>query len=102
MYGLWVARGLLATGNKRVLLIGAEHLRVGRLERPVAAVIFGTARVRSCSMPPTARRLLGFDVGSDGSLIHLIACEHGGTITMDGKETFRRACASWSPPRSAP
>ena len=35
--------------------------------------------------------LLGFDVGADGSLVHLISCEHGGYIQMDGKETFRRA-----------
>jgi 3-oxoacyl-[acyl-carrier-protein] synthase-3 len=93
MYGLWVARGLLATGSKRVLLIGAEHLsRWVDWDDRSMAVIFGDgagAVVLEATDGPGD--LLGFDVGSDGSLIHLIACEHGGTITMDGRETFRRA-----------
>ena len=35
--------------------------------------------------------LLGWDLGSDGSATHILKCEHGGTIEMDGKEVFRRA-----------
>ena len=30
-------------------------------------------------------------MNSDGSLRHLLKCEHGGTLFMDGKEVFRRA-----------
>ena len=35
--------------------------------------------------------LLGFDLGSDGSLRHILHAETGGTIEMDGPEVFRRA-----------
>src|SRR5690606_29479386 len=36
-------------------------------------------------------RILGFDLGSDGSLRHILHAEVGGTIEMDGPEVFRRA-----------
>ena len=56
------------------------------------AVLFGDgAGAVVLEATDDAGDLLGFDVGSDGSLVHLISCEHGGTIQMDGKETFRRA-----------
>jgi 3-oxoacyl-[acyl-carrier-protein] synthase III len=93
MYGLWVARGLLATGSGRVLLVGAEHLtRWLDWDDRTMAVLFGDG-AGAVVLEATADEgdLLGFDVGSDGSLVHLISCEHGGTIQMDGKETFRRA-----------
>jgi 3-oxoacyl-[acyl-carrier-protein] synthase-3 len=93
MYGLWIARGLLATGSKRILLIGAEHLsRWVDWDDRAMAVLFGDG-AGAVVLESTDDRgdLLGFDVGSDGSLMHLISCEHGGTIQMDGKETFRRA-----------
>ena len=35
--------------------------------------------------------LLSWNMNSDGSLRHLLKCEHGGTLFMDGKEVFRRA-----------
>jgi 3-oxoacyl-[acyl-carrier-protein] synthase III len=93
MYGLWVARGLLATGSKTILLVGAEHLSrwIDWSDRAMA-VLFGDG-AGAVVLEATADEgdLLGFDVGADGSLVHLISCEHGGTIAMDGKETFRRA-----------
>ena len=93
MYGLWVARGLMATGATRVLLIGAEHLtRWLDWEDRTMAVLFGDgAGAVVLEATPGDGDLLGFDIGADGSLVHLISCEHGGTIQMDGKETFRRA-----------
>jgi len=93
MYGLWLGRGLLATGSKRILLIGAEHLsRWVDWDDRAMAVLFGDgAGAVVLESTEDAGDLLGFDVGSDGSLMHLISCEHGGTIQMDGKETFRRA-----------
>ena len=93
MYGMWVARGLLATGSRRVLLIGAEHLtRWLDWEDRTMAVLFGDgAGAVVLEATSDDGDLLGFDVGADGSLVHLISCEHGGTIQMDGKETYRRA-----------
>jgi 3-oxoacyl-[acyl-carrier-protein] synthase-3 len=93
MYGLWLARGLLATGARTVLLVGSEHLSrwVDWTDRSLA-VLFGDG-AGAVVLESTEDRgdLLGFDVGADGSLAHLISCEHGGTIEMDGKEVFRRA-----------
>ena len=36
-------------------------------------------------------QLLSWNLNSDGSLRHLLYCEHGGTLYMDGKEVFRKA-----------
>jgi 3-oxoacyl-[acyl-carrier-protein] synthase III len=93
MYGLWVARGLLATGCRRILLVGAEHLtRWVDWDDRATAVLFGDgAGAVVLEATDDDGDLLGFDVGTDGSLVHLISCEHGGTIQMDGKETYRRA-----------
>ena len=93
MYGLWFARGLLATGSRRILLIGAEHLSrwVDWDDRAIAVLFGDGAGAVVLEATEDDGDLLGFDVGSDGSLLHLIRCEHGGTIEMDGKETFRKA-----------
>lgn len=93
MYGLWVARGLLATGSRRVLLIGAEHLSrwMDWSDRTIAVLFGDGAGAVVLEATDDEGDLLGIDVGADGSLVHLISCEHGGFIQMDGKETFRRA-----------
>ncbi len=93
MYGLWVTRGLLATGARTVLLVGAEHLsRWVDWQDRSSAVLFGDgAGAVVLEATEGDGDLLGFDVGADGSLVHLISCEHGGYIQMDGKEVFRRA-----------
>jgi 3-oxoacyl-[acyl-carrier-protein] synthase III len=93
MYGLWVARGLLATGSKTILLVGAEHLTrwLDWTDRSTAVLFGDGAGAVVIEATDDDGDLLGFDVGADGSLAHLISCEHGGTIAMDGKETFRRA-----------
>jgi 3-oxoacyl-[acyl-carrier-protein] synthase-3 len=93
MYGLWVARGLLATGSKTILLVGSEHLSrwIDWSDRKMAVLFGDGAGAVVLEATEDAGDLLGFDVGADGSLVHLISCEHGGTIEMDGKETFRRA-----------
>ena len=51
-----------------------------------------TAPAPSCSSRATGPgRILGWDLGSDGSLRHLLHADVGGTIEMDGPEVFRRA-----------
>ena len=45
----------------------------------------------ACHLARRGRRVLGFDLGSDGSLRHILHAEVGGTIEMDGPEVFRRA-----------
>jgi 3-oxoacyl-[acyl-carrier-protein] synthase-3 len=36
-------------------------------------------------------QLLSYKLGADGSLRHLLKCDHGGFLYMDGKEIFRKA-----------
>jgi 3-oxoacyl-[acyl-carrier-protein] synthase-3 len=35
--------------------------------------------------------LLSWDLGADGSLRHLLTCDHGGFLYMNGREIFRHA-----------
>ncbi len=92
MYGLAVARGLIATGAERILLVGAENLsRWTDWSDRTTAVLFGDgagAVVLEASDIDSVRSL---NLGADGSLAELIYADHGGFIHMDGREVFRRA-----------
>ena len=94
VYGLVAAAGLIAVGSGP----GAPH----RLRDAVAHHGHGRPqdrhprrrrrRRRAWSNRSTARaRLLSWNLHSDGSLRHLLKCEHGATLYMDGKEVYRRA-----------
>ena len=39
------------------------------------------------------QQLLSYKLGADGSLRHLLKCDHGGYLYMNGKEIFRKAVA---------
>ena len=93
VYGLVAADGFLRAGMDRVLLIGAETMStIVDWDDRGTAILFGDgagAVVLERGSGPG--RLLGFDLGSDGSLRHLLEADKGGTIEMDGPEVFRRA-----------
>ena len=93
MYAIRVADGLAATGAKRILVIGAEHLSrwTDWNDRTMAVLLGDGAGATVIDATDTDSDLLAFDMGSDGTLAHLLHCAHGGTIWMDGKEIFRRA-----------
>jgi 3-oxoacyl-[acyl-carrier-protein] synthase-3 len=40
---------------------------------------------------PGDDRVLGWDLGVDGSGVPLLYCDHGAYVQMDGREVFRRA-----------
>ena len=88
MYAIRTAYGLLETGNKRVLVIGAEHLSrwVDWTDRNMAVLLADGAGATVLEYDANDNDLLSFCLGADGS-----AAEHGGFFTMDGKEIFRRA-----------
>jgi 3-oxoacyl-[acyl-carrier-protein] synthase-3 len=92
-YALVTANGLLATGMRRILLIGSETMsRIVDWEDRNTAVLFGDgagAVVLEATDGPNWVR--GFDLGADGSGRHLLHADIGGYITMDGREVFRRA-----------
>lgn len=93
VYALVTADGLLRAGLDRVLVVGAETMsRIVDWDDRSTAILFGDgagAVVVERSEGPG--RLLGFDLGSDGSLRHILHAPVGGTIEMDGPEVFRRA-----------
>ena len=93
VYGLVAAHGLILAGARRVLLIGSETLsRITDWDDRSLAVLVGDgagAVVLEATDGPT--ELLGWHLGADGSLRHLLRCEHGGHLWMNGKEIFRHA-----------
>jgi 3-oxoacyl-[acyl-carrier-protein] synthase-3 len=95
VYGLAAANGYIAMGTRRILLIGAETL--DKMTDPAdrgTAILFGNgagAVVIDAVPEGDPAQLLGWDVGSDGGLEHILYAELGGFMQMDGREVFRRA-----------
>ena len=85
--------GLIAIGSGPVLLVGSETLsRITDMDDRKIAIIVGDGAGAVVVEPVDGPgSLLSWNMNSDGSLKHLLKCEHGGTLFMDGKEVFRRA-----------
>jgi 3-oxoacyl-[acyl-carrier-protein] synthase III len=93
VYGLVAAAGLVSVGSGRVLLIGAETLsRITDWDDRKMAVLVGDGAGAVVVEPVDGPGdLLSWNLNADGSLRHLLTCDHGGYLDMDGKEIFRRA-----------
>ncbi|HVB91482.1 MAG TPA: beta-ketoacyl-ACP synthase III [Acidimicrobiales bacterium] len=93
VYGLVVVAGLIAAGSGPILLIGSETLsKITDMEDRSIAIIVGDGAGAVVVEPVEgAGGLLSWNLNSDGSLRHLLKCEFGGTLFMDGKEVFRKA-----------
>jgi 3-oxoacyl-[acyl-carrier-protein] synthase-3 len=93
MYAIRTAYGLLETGNKRILVIGAEHLSrwVDWSDRNMAVLLADGAGATVLEYDPNGTDLISFCLGADGSAADLLTCEHGGYFQMNGREIFRRA-----------
>jgi 3-oxoacyl-[acyl-carrier-protein] synthase-3 len=93
VYALTVAHGMLAIGAERLLVIGSETL--SRItdwdDRSVAVLVGDGAGAVVLEAVDGPGQLLSWVLGSDGSLRHLLKCDHGGYLYMDGKEIFRKA-----------
>jgi len=93
VYGLVVSAGLIATGSRGVLLIGADALsRITDWDDRSMAVLVGDG-AGACFIEGVEGPgdLLSHNLSADGSLRHLLTCDHGWYLAMDGKEIFRRA-----------
>ena len=92
-YGLITAAGMVATGARKVLLIGADTMtRTLNWEDRTNAFLFGDgagAVVLEAADGPGS--LLGWDAGVDGTLVELLYVDHGSGMVMRGQEVFRRA-----------
>ena len=95
VYGMVAASGFIAMGSKRILIIGAETLdKMTDPDDRNTAILFGNgggAVIVDALGEDEPPQLLGWDVGSDGSLEHILYAERGGFMQMDGREVFRRA-----------
>jgi 3-oxoacyl-[acyl-carrier-protein] synthase-3 len=93
MYGLVVSAGLAATGTDRILLIGSDTL--SRItdwdDRKIAILVGDGAGAVVIEAVDGPGNLLSHNLHSDGSLKHLLYCDHGGYLFMDGREIFRKA-----------
>ena len=95
VYALTVAHGLIAIGAERLLVIGSETL--SRItdwdERSVSILVGDGAGAVVVEAVDGPGQLLSYKLGADGSLRHLLKCDHGGYLYMNGKEIFRKAVA---------
>jgi len=93
VYALVAAHGFVLAGARRVLVIGSDTLsRITDWDDRTLAVIVGDgagAVVVEATDGPG--ELLAWDLGADGSLRHLLKCDHGGYLYMNGREIFRHA-----------
>ncbi len=93
MFGLVVSAGLAAIGTDRILLVGADTLsRITDWDDRSLAVLVGDGAgavvVEAVDGPGN---LLSHNLHADGSLRHLLSCDIGGFLYMNGKEIFRSA-----------
>lgn len=93
-YAMVTAHGLLVGGGfERILVVGCDTLsRFTDWTDRGTAILFadgGGAVLLEATTEDDA--ILGWDLGADGNAAAILACELGETITMDGKEVFRRA-----------
>jgi 3-oxoacyl-[acyl-carrier-protein] synthase-3 len=93
VYALTVAHGLLAIGAERLLVIGCDTLSniTDWNERSVSILVGDGAGAVVIEAVDGPGQLLSWNIGADGSLRHLLKCDHGGFLYMDGKEIFRKA-----------
>lgn len=93
VYALVTAHGLIQMGMQNVLVIGTDTLsRITDWTDRNTAVLFGdgsAAVVLSAVDGPG--QLIAWDLDADGSAGPILFAELGGTITMEGKEVYRRA-----------
>ncbi len=93
VYGLVTVAGFIGTGSGPILLIGSETLsKFTDLDDRSIAIIVGDGAGAVVVEPVEGPGgLVSWNLNSDGSLRHLLYCDHGGTLFMDGKEVFRKA-----------
>jgi len=93
VYSLVVAHGMILAGARRVLVVGSETL--SRItdwdDRSLAVLVGDGAGAVVLEAVDGPGELLAWDLGADGSLRHLLKCDTGGYLYMNGKEIFRHA-----------
>jgi 3-oxoacyl-[acyl-carrier-protein] synthase-3 len=93
VYSLVTAHALIVTGADRALVIGTDTLSgiTDPTDRGTAVLFADGSGALVLEAMPGDDRLLGWDLGVDGSGVPLLYCDPGGYVQMDGREVFRRA-----------
>jgi 3-oxoacyl-[acyl-carrier-protein] synthase-3 len=92
VYSVVTAVAMLGIGYRRALVIGADTLsRITDQDDRSTAVLFADGAGAVVIEADDHELLLAHDLGLDGSLGSLLYCDHGGYLSMEGKEVFRRA-----------
>jgi 3-oxoacyl-[acyl-carrier-protein] synthase-3 len=96
VYGLVTATGFTRMGFRRILLIGADSLsRLTDWTDRGTAILFadggGAVVIETTDGTDAPDSLLGWDLGADGNARHILDCDHGGLLRMEGREVFKRA-----------
>lgn len=93
VYALVAAHAMVLAGSERVLVIGSETL--SRItdwdDRSIAVLVGDGAGAVVLEATDGPGQLLGWDLGSNGSMRNLLFCDHGGYLYMNGREIFRHA-----------
>ena len=88
VYALVAAHGLVLAGAERALVVGSETL--SRItdwdDRSVAVLVGDGAGAVVLEATDGPGQLLAWDLGANGSLRHLLCCDHGGYLYMNGKD----------------
>ena len=93
VYALVAGAGICEIGARRALVVGADVMStITDQDDRNTAILFGDgAGAVVLERVDGPGNLLGWDLGSDGSLRHLLSCDAGGYTQMNGKEVFRQA-----------
>ncbi len=107
VYSLVVGSSLVATTGAPVLVVGSETLtRIMDPDDRSTCILFGDGAGAVVLVPSAERRLVAWDLGSDGSAASLLYVGAGGSrrpttaatvaagehwVRMEGSEVFRRA-----------
>jgi 3-oxoacyl-[acyl-carrier-protein] synthase-3 len=93
MYAVRTAQGLIETGVRRVLVIGAENLSrwVDWTDRNVAVLLADGGGAAILEYTQDESDIRSFVLGASGGDADLLMCNHNDFFYMNGKEVFRRA-----------
>lgn len=92
VYALVVAKSLIASGHKKILVIGSDTLsRITDQEDRGTAVLFADGAGAVVVERAEEDMFLGWDLGVDGSAAPILYCNHGEYLQMQGGEVFKKA-----------
>ncbi len=93
VYAMVAGGGMVKMGANRVLVIGSDTLsKITDQDDRATAVLFGDgAGAIVLEADPIEDKILSYDLGVDGSAMPILYCNHGGYLTMEGREVFKKA-----------